>query len=85
MKKIETIFIELEKYDDTIVEVDYIFNEAEEYEIYDLDLGGYGGIGSFSEIYSVRLNGVCIYNVLSQEAIGDIAERITEKIETENS
>ena len=79
----ETMFIQLEKYEDAEVEVDFIYNEAEEYEIYDLDLGGYGGIGSFSEIYSVRLNGVCIYNVLSQEAIGDIAERITEKFETE--
>ena len=80
-----TMYIQLEKYEDAEVEVDFKYNEAEEYEIYDLDLGGYGGIGSFSEIYSVRLNGVCIYNVLSQEAIGDIAERITEKFETENS
>jgi len=81
----ETMFIQLEKYEDAEVEVDFIYNEAEEYEMYDLDLGGYGGIGSFSEIYSVRLNGVCIYNVLSQEAICDIDERITKKFETENS
>jgi len=81
----ETMFIQLEKYEDAEVEVDFIYNEAEEYEIYDLDLGGYGGIGSFSEIYSVRLNGVCILNVLSLEAICDIDERITKKFEIENS
>ena len=50
----ETMFIQLEKYEDAEVEVDFIYNEAEEYEIYDLDLGGYGGIGSFSEIYSFK-------------------------------
>jgi hypothetical protein len=81
----ETMFIQLEKYEDAEVEVDFEYNEAEEYEIYDLDLGGYGGIGSFSEIYSVRLNGVCILNVLSLEAICDIDERITKKFEIENS
>lgn len=81
----ETMYIQLEKYEDAEVEVDFKYNEAEEYEMYDLDLGGYGGIGSFSEIYSVRLKGVCIYNVLSQEAESDIAQRITEKFETENS
>jgi len=81
MKEMETIFIELEKYDDTIVEVDYIFNEAEEYELYDYDMAGYDGQGAFCEIYSVRLDGACIYNVMSLEAICDLNERITKIIE----
>ena len=81
MKEMETIFIELEKYDDTIVEVDYIFNEAEEYELYDNDMAGYDGRGAFCQIYSVRLDGACIYNVMSDKAIEDLEERITKTLE----
>jgi len=77
----ETIFIELEKYDDTIVEVDYIFRGAEPRVYYNSDMSGDDGQDEHISIFSVRIDDVCILNVMSDKAIEDLEERITKIIE----
>ena len=77
----DTIFIELTEYDDTIVEVDYIFREAEPRVYYNSDMSGDDGQDAHTSIFSVRIDDVCILNVMSNKAIEDLEERITKTLE----
>ena len=78
----ETTFIQLTEDEETLVEVDFAYYPEESRVYYYADMGGYDGCNSYTTIYSVRLNDVCIYNVMSEEAITNLEERLTQKLET---
>jgi hypothetical protein len=80
----ETIFIHLIEDEDVEVEVDFKYYEEEPMVMYYSDMSGHPGDSAYTEIFSVRLNGICILNVMSSKAIDDIAERITEKLDPYN-
>lgn len=77
----ETIFIELTEYEDTIVEVDYIFREAEPRVYYNSDMSGDDGQDAHTSVFSVRIDDVCILNVMSDKAIENLEQRITKTLE----
>lgn len=77
----ETIFIELEKYDDTLVEVDYRCWDEQPRVYYNSDMSGDDGQDAYTVIFSVRIDDVCILNVMSDKAIEDLEQRIRETLE----